>query len=690
MTADGGIGAGPSAMATPPWAVRIKRADGTIAGSGILLSPDRVLTCAHVLGQDEEVTAEFVGAGGGRVVQVGAQVAGDAYRPEQTDEDGDPTGDVALLALDAPRPAGTATQLYRLSAPGRTVDMFGFPTHHNGGMWLPATALGGCGRDGQVQLDPLAPGKTARWGFSGGGVVDRDTGQVVGMVVSKLNERTGGFTYMSPAETVVRHLPEVKAWTAGDGAVDDDFIPRRAGGGAPFDEGFDVGFAERLALWMRGDFAVRGDGAARQVKISLVRRDQQAREAALLRAINLADRELRGSSGYSTFGGPSTVPAAGGLDLAVHAAGRGTEDIAERIARRMGRWGPARTSAVERVGAAGATMTLVVVGVDEAAEPATLLRLLERMAAGGSRVLLVFRRSGGSYKEAGEKLLLRPWQERTRRLAERYAAILAGPGRELGSLTSRVRGPRELTAATDTAVETVIGVFAANDKLTRGKGEFANPDMAKEPVEYEALAERAERRLPPVLEQLRELRDLRDRLAGLLEPLLGLFEQAAGPGEDLEAEGLYLAAHRLLDERPCDVPAAEAAVRAFLDYVHDMPPAPPAQPPVTDAPPGAPDPVRPDAAPPGRPAPADGGPRPPAPPYPPPPHLPPAPPAPAPDAPAPHPAAPETVPAAPVAPAPAPKAPSSASSAEPAPAPPEAAAPDPAEPPARERGGPQA
>lgn len=628
MTADGGIGAGPSAMATPLWAVRIRRADGTIAGSGILLSPDRVLTCAHVLRRDDKVTAEFVGAGDGRVVQVGAEVAGDAYRPEQSDEDGDPIGDVALLALDAPRPAGTATQLYRLSAPGRTVDMFGFPAHHNGGMWLPATALGGCGRDGQVQLDPLTPGQTARRGFSGGGVVDRGTGQVVGMVVSKLNERTGGFTYMSPAETVVRHLPQVKAWTAGDGAVDDDFIPRRAGGsGARFGEGFDVGFAERLALWMRGDFAVRGDGAARQVKISLIRRDQQAREAALLRAINLADRELRGSSGYSTLGGPGTVPAAGGLDLAVHAAGRGTEDIAERIARRVGRWGPERTSAVERV-AAGATMTLVVVGVDEAAEPGSLLGLLERMAAGGSRVLLVFRRSDGYYKEAGERLLLRPWQERTRRLAERYAAILAGPGHELGSLMSRVRGPRELTAATDAAVETVIGVFAAHDKLTMGKGEFANPDMAKEPVEYEALAERAERRLPPVLEQLRELQDLRDRLAGLLEALLGLIEQAAGPGEDLAAEGLYLAAHRLLDERPCDVPAAEAAVRALLDYVHDLPPAPPAEPPVTDAPP------------PVRPAPEDGVPRPDAPPHPPPPHLPPAPPGAAPPgaAPAVHPA----------------------------------------------------
>jgi hypothetical protein len=230
------------------------------------------------------------------------------------------------------------------------------------------------------------------------------------------------------------------------------------------------------------------------------------------------------------------------------------------------------------------------------------------MVAGGSRVLLVFRGAGGHYERAREKLLLRPGLQRRQRLAERYREILTGPGRELGLLMARVRGPRELTAATDTAVETVIRVFAANDKLTRGKGEFAvPPDLARDPVEYEALAERAERRLPPVVEQLRELRDLRDRLAGLLQPLLGLFEQGAGPGEDLEAEGLYVAAHRLLHEHPCDVPAAEAAVRAFLDYVHGIPPVP--RPPVADAPP-------PPAAPPRTPPGAPPG-TPPAPPVPP-------------------------------------------------------------------------
>src|ERR1700754_1593401 len=137
MEADGGIGTG-SSLATPPWAVRIRRANGTVAGSGILLSPDRVLTCAHVVGRHEEVVAEFVGAAGLRVPEVAARVADDAYRPEERDAYGDPVGDVALLELDSPRPAAEATSLHRVSAPGREVRMYGFPAAFNGGLWLPA------------------------------------------------------------------------------------------------------------------------------------------------------------------------------------------------------------------------------------------------------------------------------------------------------------------------------------------------------------------------------------------------------------------------------------------------------------------------------------------------------------------------------------------------------------------------
>jgi hypothetical protein len=588
MEADGGIGTGP--LATPSWAVRIRRANGTIAGSGILLSPDRVLTCAHVVGREEKVTAEFVGAAGSatgyQVPEVAARVVGDAYRPEQRDRNGDPVGDVALLELDRPRPASEATSLYRVSAPGRQVRMYGFPEHYNGGLWLPATILGGCGRDGQVLLQPTSPGQIARRGFSGGGVVDLATDKVIGMVLARSPEEGGGFTFMSPAETVVQHLPEVGAWTVGMTAVDEELRSAASGD----DEALlDQPFAERLALWLRG-----GD-TARQVKISLVPDGDRVRAATLRRAITLADRELRSrfSTGRPSLDAPGTVPAAGGLDLAVIATGRSTDEIAERIAGRMGLLQHLELPAAERIATATVTITLVVDGVDAAADPPSLIGLLGLLVARGSRVLLVFRSAGGYAARAREELLLRPALEGRARLGDRLARIIEGPGRELDRLMARVRGDDELT---DRAVDALIHVITARAELAAGQGAFAvppedGPDLAR----YARVASRAEHHLAHALTSLNELLLRRDELRGELASYRRLYEESAARGEDLEADELYLTAHRLLRERPCDVAAAEAAVRTFRDLV-DRPgtrppaagPAPGVQPPAPGVQPPAP------------------------------------------------------------------------------------------------------
>ncbi|MBZ6172650.1 trypsin-like peptidase domain-containing protein [Streptomyces olivaceus] len=107
MAAGGGAPAD-SWMRTPSWAVRIRGADGEIAGAGILLTPDRVLTCAHVVDRTaDRMTAEFVGAADRSVPAVPARLDGDAYVPETRDADGDPSGDVALLRLERPRPPRT-------------------------------------------------------------------------------------------------------------------------------------------------------------------------------------------------------------------------------------------------------------------------------------------------------------------------------------------------------------------------------------------------------------------------------------------------------------------------------------------------------------------------------------------------------------------------------------------------------
>ncbi|SHL04953.1 S1 family peptidase [Actinacidiphila paucisporea] len=556
MEADGGIGTGP--LATPPWAVRIRRANGTIAGSGILLSPDRVLTCAHVVGRDEEVTAEFVGAHGPLVPEVAARVAGEAYRPEVRDANGDPVGDVALLALDRPRPAAEATSLHRVSAPGRAVRMYGFPAAYNGGLWLPATILGGCGRDGQVQLEPSSPAGVARRGFSGGGVVDLATDKVIGMVLASSPEEGGGFSFMSPAETIVQHLREVRRWVKGRTAVDEELRSAAAGDDQSL---LDRPFAERLARWLRGG------PAARQVKISLVPDDDPVRTATLRRAITLADRELRSrfSTGPPSLDSPGTVPAAGGLDLAVYATGRGTEEIAERIAERMDLLQHRELPAAQRIAAAAVTITLVVDGVDAAADPASLIGLLALLTSRGNRVLLVFRSAGDHLEHARRELLLRPALERRARLAGRLERIALGPGRELDGLMARVRGAGDLT---DKAVDVLISVMAARAELDAGQGAFAGPpedgpDLAR----YERMAARAERRLPPAIAVLRELLDRREELRGELGPYRRLYEESAARGEDLAADELYLAAYRSLRERPCDVAEAQAAVRRFRDLV---------------------------------------------------------------------------------------------------------------------------
>ncbi|WP_437002882.1 trypsin-like peptidase domain-containing protein [Streptomyces sp. enrichment culture] len=418
MAAGGGDPAA-SPLKTPSWAVRIRGADGEIAGAGILLSPDQVLTCAHVVDRAAaRLTAEFVGATDHSVPAVPARVDGTAYVPETRDADGDPSGDVALLRLERPRPVEETVRLHRLSAPGREVRMYGFPYAHNGGIWFRSTVVGGCGRDGQVQLSPVSPGELASPGCSGAGVADSRTGEVIGMVLSgQLDQHGNRFSFMSPAETIARHLPGLKPHIVGPTAVDERLLPTDD---SPSPDLLDEPFAQRLAAWLRDDGS--------QVKISVVGPGDAARAATLRRAITLADRELRTavSIDRASLDPPGTVPSAGGHDLAVDASGVTAAEIAERIADRMGLWQHPEDPPLDRIRASRSTLNLVVVGVDEAIDPLPLLDLLEVLRAGGSRLLLVFRTAGDCHRLACDRLLTRPARERRARLVERLRD-LTGP-----------------------------------------------------------------------------------------------------------------------------------------------------------------------------------------------------------------------------------------------------------------------
>ncbi|MCF4136780.1 serine protease [Streptomyces sp. Tue 6430] len=554
MTADGGVDDG-SSLETPCWAVRIRRADGRIAGAGILLSPDRVLTCAHVVeDRSARYTAEFVGAAPGRAVpSVTAWVDGDAYVPNTLDADGDPSGDVALLRLERPRPAGEATPLYRLSAPDRAVQMYGFPHDHNGGIWFRAGIVGGCGRDGQVQLSPTSPGEFASPGCSGSGVMDTLTGKVIGMLLSGIGDRHGNlFSFMSPAETIVRHLPQTGRWTRGRTAVDDRLRSTREDAAEAL---LDEPFAQRLADWLQND--------GRQVKISLVPADDAVRAATLRRAITLADRELRtaASVNRASLDPPGTVPSAGGHDLAVDAAGLTSARIGERIAERMGLWQHPADPVAERIRAADVTLTLVVVGVDEAADPPALLDLLETLRAKGSRLLLIFRTADATYHRARHDLVVVPERERRARLVERLEEITGPLARTLSRRTAAVRGDGVRPADTD-----LVRAHAALAALRRAQDGDTGPhqDLAR----YERLADRVAARMTTAIGTLDRLRERRAELDGRLRGYHVLhLDSVRGEEEDLALDALRVRAHELLQARPCDVRAAEAAVEAYTRHV---------------------------------------------------------------------------------------------------------------------------
>ncbi|MYW42312.1 trypsin-like peptidase domain-containing protein, partial [Streptomyces sp. SID161] len=388
---------GAARLRTPAWIARIETPDGRVLGAGVLLAPRRVLTAGHVVAPGRPYTVRLVGVPD--LDAVPATVRPDEHVP-QREHLGDRSGDLALLRLAAPLPAEHTTRLYRLAAPHGPVSMYGFPDGDDGGRWHGATLVAARGRDSQVQLRPVTPGELAAPGFSGGGVVDHATDQVIGIVLSVDEGPGSAFSYMSPTETILSHLPQAAAWTDGAEAVD----PRlRAGAAAGR---LDVPFATELASWFRGE--------GWPVLVTVVPATGD-RAWTLQRAVTLADRELRTHRNTSAVSHdpPETVPPAGAHDLALDVTGLTAADVMDRIAERLGIRGDPRP---ERLGDLRVPLTAVLVAVDRAAEPDALLGLLDRLAGQGARLLPAFRRADGPAARAAELLMHRPLRRRWSRL----------------------------------------------------------------------------------------------------------------------------------------------------------------------------------------------------------------------------------------------------------------------------------
>ncbi|MGH4018226.1 MAG: trypsin-like peptidase domain-containing protein [Pseudonocardiaceae bacterium] len=182
-------------------AVRVRDAAGRTVGVGVLVGPQEILTCAHVvnaaLGRDRraqdrpagEVTVEPAAADGPPLrARVGCWLP-----PPRTGAAGDDIAGLVLTGTGLPAGASPARLASNPPARGRVVDVFGYPGNppRPHGAWVEATARGLVG-GGHLQLDSTT--ETAlriQPGFSGSPVYDRDTGRVVGLLAAAPPAGTG-------------------------------------------------------------------------------------------------------------------------------------------------------------------------------------------------------------------------------------------------------------------------------------------------------------------------------------------------------------------------------------------------------------------------------------------------------------------------------------------------------------------
>jgi WD40 repeat protein len=193
--------------------VRVLGRAGATAGVGVLIGTHEILTCAHVvnaaLGRDlgsRAVPADLIEV---RFPLIGvpwslqARVA-QWFAPVP---DGDVDDDLAILVLEGAVPQGAtpARVATDASMTGRGADVFGYPGQppRPDGGWVPVTVRGVVG-GGRLQLDARdSAALRVQPGFSGSPVIDADTGDVLGVLVTAPPARSGGLdSYAIPASRV--------------------------------------------------------------------------------------------------------------------------------------------------------------------------------------------------------------------------------------------------------------------------------------------------------------------------------------------------------------------------------------------------------------------------------------------------------------------------------------------------------
>jgi WD40 repeat protein len=363
--------------------VRVWDRAGDVVGTGFLLGPGLVATCAHVvttaIGGDPEHARPPAGT-----VDVDFPLLPGApprsatvHRWQPIRPDGG--GDVAVLRLATPAPPGASVP--PLKRADRLWDhefrTLGFPGGSTDGVWATGRFRDRQGA-GWVQLHGASPGPLIGSGFSGGAVWDATETAVVGMTVAADRDPGAATAYLLPIEQVI--------------GIDPDLLPNPYRGLAAFDEEHADFFCgrtaeiDRLAAALSAHQLVAVVGGSGVGKSSLVRAGLVPR----LRADG-----IRVSAGQLV----PTVPPEVSLALALPSQQPGVDQLrrAHQLGARLRH--PADRATAIRELAAGTARTVVVIDQFEelvAAAPAAarfLFGVLTELltAAPGLRVVLTLR-----------------------------------------------------------------------------------------------------------------------------------------------------------------------------------------------------------------------------------------------------------------------------------------------------------
>jgi Trypsin-like peptidase domain len=380
------------------WRLRLRRGDahGPVCGAGVLVDQHTALTCAHVVRTPDAVMwLEFAENPG--LEPVGARVAEGGWLRDGS-EGGTGTGgtgtggtgrdgeDVTVLRLDSPRPQARPALLEPRLRNGLEVYATGYAKGFDDGMTLWGRISGSSGE--RVQLDAVARAEVVRAGFSGAAVCTRPEegrpSRVVGLVVSWRGDMGEllpednrlAFSYLIPVDRIAELSPVIKELSS--------------------PSAWDRRFEERVRKWFE-------DPDEDPVKITVVPPDS-GKDRSLRHLLHHAD--------LVHHGGVTGRP-----DLADHALAHIVFPPGRYLAywdwllgtrSRLPRPEIPEASETPAPSASAGRATVVVDGLDDEPDPGPLIELLCRLRQFGFRLLVVFRREGGTGWSAARDLLLRP------------------------------------------------------------------------------------------------------------------------------------------------------------------------------------------------------------------------------------------------------------------------------------------